>query len=99
VREYVGSPLALDAVMLALRPPADHRFFVAPDRKRKHESLGVFGGEPLIVDETVNRLELRLQLFRQCEIIVPTFPLRLDFEDDGEHVCSPWSMDGEIATH
>ena len=70
VLEHLEAALLLHAVMLALRAPADHRFLVAPGRERQQATLGALALEALVVDEAVDRLELRLQVLGELEIVV-----------------------------
>src|SRR2546425_671382 len=92
VLEHLEAALLLHPVMLSLRPPADHRLLVAPDRKRQQAAFLALAGEALILDEPVDRLELRLQLAGEREILVPPLLLRADLEDDGKHPRSPPSF-------
>jgi hypothetical protein len=47
-------------MMLALGAPADHRLLVGPGRERQDATLGALALEALVVDETLDRLELGL---------------------------------------
>src|SRR5262249_56910559 len=84
-REPLEPALLLHAVVLAVGAPADHRFLVATSRERQQAALGALALEALVVDETVDRLELGLELFGEIEIVVPALRLRLHFENHCEH--------------
>jgi hypothetical protein len=85
VLEYLEASFRLRAMVLTLRAPAHHGLFVAPGRQRKQATFRPFAFEPLVVDEAVHGLELRLEKFRKVEIVVPAFLLGLDREDYGKH--------------
>src|SRR5580704_1558698 len=72
-------------MVLALRPPAHDRLFVAPGRQRKEAALRPLAFEPLVVDEAINGLEPRLEIFCEIEIVAPALLLGLDDENYSEH--------------
>src|SRR6516225_487485 len=85
VLEYLEASFRLRAMVLTLRAPAHHRLFVAPGRQRKQATFRPFAFEPLVVDEAIHGLELRLEKLRKVEIVVPALLLGLDREDYSEH--------------
>ena len=63
VLEHLETSFFLYAVMLAMRPPTHESLFVAPGRQRQNAPLVALALEAFVVDEPVDRLELRLELF------------------------------------
>src|ERR1700722_4517812 len=97
ILEHLEAPPLLHSMMLTLGSPAHHRFLVTPDRQRQHQPVGVFGAETLVVDEAVDGFELRSQLLRQRQIVVPTIRLWFHFKNDGEH-CVPPLQVGSVSS-
>ena len=71
--------------MLALGPPADHRFLVGPGRERQDATLAAFALEALVIDKALDRLELWLQELGEIEIVVELVRLRLHLENHRKH--------------
>ena len=89
VGEDLGATLRLRLVVDRERAPADERLLVAPGRQRQDPALRAATAETLIVDETFDPLDFRLQEPGEREILVPALGLRLDLEDHSEHRESP----------
>src|SRR5262249_52096910 len=85
ILEYLEAALFLHGMMLGLRAPADDRLFVAPARKRQQAAFRVPAREAIDIDESIDRLQLRLQVFGEREILVELFRLWLEFKDHREH--------------
>src|SRR5262245_35949893 len=85
ILEYLEAALFLHSMMLGLRAPADDRLFVAPARKRQQVAFRVPAREAIDIDESVDRLQLRSQVFCEPEILVELFLLWLKLEDHREH--------------
>src|SRR5207248_2112152 len=63
ILENFESPLLLHAMVLALRAPAHHGLFIAPGGEREDAAFRPSALEPLVVDETVYRLQLGFEIF------------------------------------
>src|SRR5262249_26113494 len=85
VGEVSASALRLRRGMAFEIPPALHRLFIAPDRKRKDLAFVGKAGEALDGNEPVYLFQLGLEGRREIEIVLPAPGGRNDFEDDRDH--------------
>src|SRR5262249_42011920 len=92
VFEHIEAALFLHGMVLGLRAPANYRFFVTPGRKREYAAFRALARETVDVDESIDRLQLRSQIFCETEILVELFLLWLKFEDHREHRSLPNSL-------
>src|SRR5215208_7194745 len=89
VEENLAPPSLLRGVMIGLRAPADDGLLVAPGREREQATTRTPALEAVDIDEAVDRLELRLELLGEIEIVAPALLSRLNLEDHRKHgTCS-----------
>jgi hypothetical protein len=85
VGEDAVAALLLNFVVLAVATPTNYRFFVAPSGERQHPTLAPFALEAFVVDETVDRLQDRFQVFGETKVQVLFARSGMHFENYGEH--------------
>jgi hypothetical protein len=84
VLEDLEATLFLHSVMLTVRPPTHHRLLISPSGQGEDPSFRLLAFEPLIVDESLNRFELRLEFFGEFEIFIPEEALRQAVQSKNE---------------
>src|ERR1700689_5141780 len=81
--------------MLDLAAPAYYGFLVAPRGNRPDPALAPLALESLIVDESVDRLQVRFKMLGKTEILGLFARRGMHFEDHNKHVIS-LSLLGEL---
>jgi hypothetical protein len=89
VLEDVVAAALLSLVVLGDSAPSDNGLFVTPGGMRQDPSWPARALEPFVVDEPVNALEDRPQVFCEGEVKIELFYRGMDFENDREHLQHP----------
>src|SRR3981081_1996987 len=79
----------LSLVVLGDGAPSHNGLFVSPCGMRQDPPWPTRAFEALVVDEPVDALQDRLQVFRKSEVKVELLFLGMDFEDHREHLDHP----------